>query len=96
MNGHACWSTPWQPPAGRWQTSFHSDHQAGWKAVAFTQPGTQQPGLPAHLPSGLSAVPVGNAVSSTHCCPPQSKPRISSLQPTRLPSLHHKGGEQHW
>mmetsp|Transcript_30882 Transcript_30882/g.79318 ORF Transcript_30882/g.79318 Transcript_30882/m.79318 type:complete len:208 (-) Transcript_30882:1122-1745(-) len=35
---------------------------------------------------GRSSVPVGNATSSTHCCPPQSKPSISSLQPSRMPA----------
>lgn len=43
--------------------------------------------LCSHLPSGFSAVPAGNATSSTHCWPPQSNPSSSSLQPTRVPSL---------
>ena len=32
-------------------------------------------------------VPVGKETSSTHCCPPQSKPSSWSLQPMRNPSL---------
>ena len=35
---------------------------------------------------GLDSVPVGKQISETHCCPPQSKPKISSLQPTLYPS----------
>ena len=35
---------------------------------------------------GLPKVPTGKQVSETHCWPPQSKPRISSLHPTRYPS----------
>lgn len=35
---------------------------------------------------GFDKVPAGKHVSDTHCWPPQSKPRISSLQPTLYPS----------
>lgn len=35
---------------------------------------------------GLPKVPTGKQVSETHCWPPQSKPRISSLHPTLYPS----------
>lgn len=35
---------------------------------------------------GLASVPTGKQVSETHCWPPQSKPRISSLHPTLYPS----------
>mmetsp|Transcript_4631 Transcript_4631/g.13180 ORF Transcript_4631/g.13180 Transcript_4631/m.13180 type:complete len:260 (+) Transcript_4631:1231-2010(+) len=38
-------------------------------------------------PLGWSLVPHGNATSNTHCWPPQSNPRISSLYPTRIPSF---------
>ena len=78
-----------------------------WRAVASSRHGTRQaPACRAppllsppcwcqqhpHLPSGLSRVPAGKAVSSTHCCPPQSKPSSSSLHPTRMPSLQHRRG----
>mmetsp|Transcript_57500 Transcript_57500/g.140997 ORF Transcript_57500/g.140997 Transcript_57500/m.140997 type:complete len:278 (-) Transcript_57500:995-1828(-) len=36
---------------------------------------------------GLSIVPIGKATSETHCCPPHSNPRTSSLHSTRTPSL---------
>lgn len=35
---------------------------------------------------GLARVPAGKQHSDTHCWPPQSKPRISSLHPTLYPS----------
>mmetsp|Transcript_29097 Transcript_29097/g.74253 ORF Transcript_29097/g.74253 Transcript_29097/m.74253 type:complete len:302 (+) Transcript_29097:588-1493(+) len=37
-------------------------------------------------PLRAASLPTGNAVSSTHCCPPQSKPSTSSLHPTRTPA----------
>lgn len=51
------------------------------------------PDAAADLPSGCSRVPAGNAVSSTHCCPPQSKPSSSSLHPTLTPSLQQGTGK---
>jgi len=35
---------------------------------------------------GLARVPAGKQFSETHCWPPQSKPKISSLHPTLYPS----------
>lgn len=35
---------------------------------------------------GLARVPTGKQVSDTHCCPPQSNPKISSAHPTLYPS----------
>eukprot|EP01018_Ginkgo_biloba_P030114 Gb_36461 [translate_table: standard] len=35
---------------------------------------------------GFAKVPAGKQTSETHCCPPQSKPKISSLHPTLYPS----------
>lgn len=60
---------------------LEGDHQKilrPLKACSISQNYEEQ----AHL-----TVPVGNATSSTHCSPPQSKPRIWSLRPTRYPSL---------
>lgn len=46
--------------------------------------------------SGFWIVPVGKHVSETHCWPPQSKPKISSLQPTLLPSLFFQYSASTW
>ena len=45
---------------------------------------------------GLARVPAGKQVSDTHCWPPQSKPRISSLHPTLYPSDFFQNSASAW